>query len=249
MNIGLYQSASAMNALERWQDVVAQNITSGQVNGFRKRTVDFSTTAAGEINGDPQARIGGDTTFEALFPKVSTGINFSSGQTQPTRNDLDVALQGDGFFEVQNPDGTHAYTRNGAFEMRSDRTLVTASGAEVLNSAGAPITLLPNGQPLVINTDGSMTQGDTSLGKLAVQGFANPAALVPTAGGFFIPGAGANPQPVQNPYVMQGYLEGSNVNPLREMVDLVVISRAYEANQKIVTTIDDQMQKTLEALG
>ncbi len=249
MNIGLYQSASALSALERWQDAVSQNITSSQTNGYRKRVVNFSTTTAGEIETDPQGRIGGDTTFETLFPKVNSGINYATGQTQPTHNEFDVAIQGEGFFEVQMPDGSRAYTRNGEFRMRNDRTITTASGAEVLTEAGAPMTLLPNGKPLVINADGSVFQGDVSLGKLSVQRFANTAQLVPAAGGFFIPTGGAQPEPVQNPDLMQGYVESSNVTPLREMVDLVLISRAYEANQKIITTIDQQMQKTLDALG
>lgn len=249
MNIGLYQSASALSALERWQDAVAQNITSSQTNGYRKRTVNFSTVSAGEIQTDPQGRIGEDTTFETLFPKVNSGINFATGQTQPTRRDLDVAIQGEGFLEVQMPDGSRAYTRNGEFRMRNDRTIVTSSGAELLTDAGAPVTLLPNGQPLVINRDGSMFQGDVGLGRISVQKFANPAQLIPTAGGYFLPSAGATPEPVDQPELLQGYLESSNVTPLREMVDLVLISRAYEANQKIISTIDQQMQKTLEALG
>lgn len=249
MNIGLYQSASALSALERWQDAVSQNITSGETNGYRKRTVNFSTTSAGEIQTDPSQRAGGDTSFETLFPKVNTGVNYSSGQTQPTRRDLDVAIQGEGFFEVQMPDGSRAYTRNGEFRLRTDRTLTTTSGAEVLTDGGAPITLVANGQPLVVNRDGSLFQGDVSLGRLSVQKFANQAQLVPVSGGFFIPSGGAVPEPAQNPELLQGYIEGSNVTPLREMVDLVLISRAYEANQKIITTIDAQMEKTLEALG
>jgi flagellar basal-body rod protein FlgF len=249
MNIGLYQSASALSALERWQDAVAQNITSSQTVGYRKRTVDFSTVTAGEINTDPSGKANSDTTFETLFPKVTTGINFSTGQTEPTRRDLDVAIQGEGFFEVQMPDGTRAYTRDGEFKMRSDRVLVSASGAEVLSDAGQPISLLPTGKPLVINPDGSLVQGDVALGRLSVQRFANPALLTATAGGLFLPNSGAQPEPVAHPELTQGYLESSNVTPLREMVDLVLISRAYEANQKIVTSLDEQMQKTLDALG
>lgn len=249
MNIGLYQSASALSALERWQDAVAQNITSSETNGYRKRTVNFTTTTAGQIQTDPRGRASADTTFETLFPKVNTGINYSTGQTQPTRRDFDIAIQGDGFFEIQMPDGSRAYTRSGEFRMRSDRTLVTAGGGEVLTDAGAPISMIANGQPLVVNHDGSLFQGDVALGKLSVQRFANVNQLIPTAGGYFIPAGNMAPEPVQNPELLQGYLESSNVTPLREMVDLVLISRAYEANQKIITTIDEQMNKTLEALG
>jgi flagellar basal-body rod protein FlgF len=247
MNIGLYQSASALSALERWQDVVAQNITSSQTTGYRKRTVEFSAQMAGELQTDPKGR---DTAaMSTIFPKVTTGINFTTGETQPTRRDLDVAIQGDGFFEVQMPDGAKAYTRSGEFRLRSDRTLTTTGGQEVLSNGGAPIVLLPTGEPMTVNRDGTVFQGSTSLGKLAVQNFKDPSKLIPVAGGYFLAPGGVEPTAVDNPELMQGYLEGSNVAPLREMVDMVLISRAYEANQKIISSFDQTMEKTLDALG
>jgi flagellar basal body rod protein FlgG len=250
MNIGLYQSASALSALERWQDSVSQNITSSQNTGYRKRTINFSTQSAGEIQTDSRARLGHDAGTPMLFPKVNTGVNFVTGETQPTRRELDVAIQGDGFFEIQMGDGgAHAYTRSGEFRMRPDRTLVTSGGQEVLNESGSPITLLSGGGAVTINRDGTIFQGETSLGKLSVQKFANTEALIPIAGGAFVPAPGMQPEKVDAPELLQGYLEGSNVTPLREMVDLVLISRAYEANQKIINTVDQQMQKTLDALG
>lgn len=249
MNIGLYQSASALSALERWQDSVAQNITSSQTSGFRKRTINFSTESAGEIHADPRAGSRSEGSMPLLFPKVNHGINFITGETQPTRRELDVAIQGEGFFEVQLEGGTRAYTRSGEFRMRADRTLVTGSGHEVLSNNGAPITLVAGAGPLTINRDGSIFQGETSLGTLSVQNFPDPAQLIPIKGGYFVAGPGVEPVAVDEPELMQGYLEGSNVTPLREMVDLVLISRAYEANQKMITTVDQQMQKTLEALG
>lgn len=248
MNIGMYQSAASLSALERWQDSVAQNITSSQVTGYRKRTINFSAENAGELQTDPRKAIGHDGV-PTIFPKVNSGINFVSGETQPTRRELDVAIQGDGFFEVQRTDGTTAYTRSGEFRLSSDRTLVTASGDNVMTTSGTPITALPNGGPLVINQDGSVFQGETSLGKLSLQKFSDNSALVPVAGGYFVASAGAKPTPVENPELLQGYLEGSNITPLREMVDLVLISRAYEANQKMITTLDQQMGKALDALG
>ena len=248
MNIGLYQSASALSALERWQDSVSQNIASSQTTGYRKHTVNFSTESAGELNPDTGARFGAEGAA-TLFPKVNTGINFVTGETQPTRRELDIAIQGAGFFEVQMPDGTRAYTRNGEFHQRSDRTLVTSAGFEVLSDGGAPITLLPNGAPLAINRDGTMFQGDTALGRISVQKFADNSKLTPIAGGFFVPSAGMPPEVMDEPELLQGYLEGSNVMPMREMVDLICISRAYEANQKIISTVDRQLQKALEALG
>jgi len=250
MNVGLYQSASALSALERWQDAVSQNITSSQTTGYRKRTVNFSTQTAGELQANPHARIGGEGSVPMLFPKINTGINFMNGETQPTRRELDVSLQGEGFFEIQRPDGSSVYTRSGEFRMRADRTLVTSTGDEVMSEGGAPITLLPNGGPVVFNQDGTVFQGATALGKLAIRKFADNSQLIPVAGGFFAraPGAPA-PESVDKPELLPGYLESSNVTSLREMVDLVLISRAYEANEKIISTVDQQMQKTLDALG
>ena len=249
MNIGLYQSASALSALERWQDSVSQNITSSQTSGFRKRTINFSTETAGELHTDPRTKIGQDPAMAMSFPKVNHGINFVAGETQPTRREFDVAIQGKGFFEFQREDGTKVYSRGGAFQIRADRTLVTSSGEQVLSDSGSPITLVAGGGALTINRDGSMFQGENSLGKLSVKDFKNTAGLMPVSGGYFSPSAGMPPESVDQPELLQGYLEGSNVTALREMVDLVLISRAYEANQKIIKTVDDQMGKTLEVLG
>ena len=248
MNIGLYQSASALSALERWQENVSQNITSSQTSGYRKRTMNFSTQTGGELHFEKRSRVGGESAMPLTFPKVNMGISFSPGETQPTKRELDVAIQGEGFFEIKNQDGTLAYTRSGQFQLRADRTIVTGSGAEVMSEGGAPITAISGPGAITINRDGTIVQGDSSLGKLAVRKFPNNAALSPLAGGLFAAN-GTAPQSVEAPELMQGYVEGSNVNALREMVDLVVISRAYEANQRIIKAVDDQMQKTLDAIG
>ena len=250
MNIGLYQSASSMSALERWQDTVAQNITSAQTAGYRKRTVQFSSEVAGKWNLNPYAKASGPENEQvALFTRVNGGINFLTGETQPTRRELDVAIQGEGFFELKGPDDQTFYTRNGEFRVTPERKLVGAGGLEVLTTGGDAITLLPGGGPVTINQDGSVFQGSVSLGKLAVTRFENNNLLTPTAGGMFLAAPNLKKETVDEPELMQGYLEQSNVQPLREMVDLVLISRAYEANQKIITTADQQMEKTLQALG
>jgi flagellar basal body rod protein FlgG len=249
MNIGLYQSASALSALERWQDSVSQNITSSQNSGYRKRTVNFSAVAAGELQADPKGRIGQGSSMGMLFPKVEGGINFAPGETQPTRRELDASIQGEGFFEIQRPDGSKVYTRSGEFRMRPDRTLVTSGGDEVMSAAGSPIILLPGGGNVAFNQDGTIVQGANALGKFSIQKFPDNSRLIPIAGGFFTAPPEMKPERVDAPELLQGYLEGSNVAPLREMVDLVLISRAYEANQKVITTIDDQMNKTLQAIG
>jgi flagellar basal-body rod protein FlgF len=249
MNIGLYQSAASLSALERWQDAVAQNITSGQVAGYRKRTVEFSGQMGGQWQLDPSGKGGSDTTVSAIFPKATTQINFLGGDTSPTGRDMDMAIQGEGFFTIQAPDGSLAYTRSGAFSVRADRTVTAAGGAEVLSDSGSPIVLSPTGGTVTVSPEGKISQNGVPLGRFGVQKFANQADLVPVGGGMFVPTNGATPEPMEKPEVLQGYLENSNVTPMREMVDLVLISRSYEANQKVITAADQQMQKTLDALG
>ena len=250
MSIGLYQSAASLSALERWQAVVAQNITSSQVTGYRKRTIDFSSEMEGELQTDPRHAVGRGDGNATIFPKVNTGISFTNGETMPTHRSLDVAIQGDGFFEVERPDGSRAYTRSGEFHLDATRVVRSTAGDAVLTTDGTPLTLLPDeGAELVINQDGTVLQGDAPIGRISVQKFADNSQLIPVSGGLFVPSAGT-PDPVPaTPELLQGYLEGSNITPLREMVDLVLISRAYEANQRIVTTLDQQMGKTLDALG
>jgi flagellar basal-body rod protein FlgF len=251
MNIGMYQSAASMTALERWQDVVAQNITSGQVTGYKKKTVEVSTESAGGWQLDPNAKAG-DVGVPAQFPIATTGVSYTSGETQPTGRDLDVAISGEGFLEFQAPDGTHVYGRSGELSIRPDHTLVNAANEPVLSDGGSPIMLQPDGK-VTVNADGSIVQttasGSTTVGRFAVQQFGNQSALQPAANGMFTAGPGAQPSAMANPQLMQGYLESSNVQPMREMVNLVQISRAYEANQHVITSADSNMQKSLDELG
>ncbi len=245
MNIGIYQSAASLSALEQWQDAVAQNITSSQVPGYRKRVVDFGEQASGSWT--VATGTSSESTVTPIFPTATNGINYQGGDTEHTGRPLDVAIQGDGFFEIQTPDGK-AYSRNGSFSIASNHTLVTGSGDPVMSSSGGRITLLPNGADITINPDGTIVQGDAAVGKLGVKAFTNQQDLRPVENGYFVSASGEAPKAVSAD-LLQGYREASNVNPMREMVDLVMISRSYEANQKVITSADQQGQKALDALG
>jgi flagellar basal body rod protein FlgG len=249
VNIGLYQNAASLNALERWQDAVSQNITSSQITGFKRRTVQISGVGSGEILYDSTMRPDRGDGVPAISPQTRYGISFVTGENQPTGRDLDFAVSGEGFFGFKTPDGQTAYTRAGQFQIRADRTLVTTQGMEVLSESGNPIQLQAQGGNPVVNADGTVRQGDAVLGRIGVFKAGNPSQLTALSAGVFSAGPGANMKPVEAPQIQQGYLEASNIAPLREMVDLVNISRAYEANQKLIQTRDDAMQKTLDALS
>jgi flagellar basal-body rod protein FlgF len=249
MSIGIYQNAASLSALERWQDAVAQNITSAQVTGFKRRVVQMDGRQAGEILVDPKSRLDRGEGRPAIFPEVRYGVAFTNGEAQPTRRELDFALVGDGFFTVRMPDGSTGYTRAGQLQIRSDRTLINSAGLELLNSTGEPLQLAPQGGALASDMTGELRQGEVVVGRIGVVRFADPSVLVPTAGGIFLARGGTEPEAVDRPTVLQGHLEAANVKPLNEMVDLVNIARAYEANQKLIQSRDHLLQRVLDAVG
>jgi len=175
-------------------------------------------------------------------------MDFSKGEMVQTRRELDLAIAGDGFLSVRLPDGREGYTRGGSLSLRSDRTLVTSDGFPVLGAGRAPVTIPPGGS-VTINSSGEIGVAGQVIETLPVSRFANVGNLEPLGGGVFVPAAGEAPIAVAEGNVMQGYVEGSNVSPMREMIDLVMIARAYEANQKMISTRDQMMQRTLDTLG
>ena len=249
MNIGLYQNAASLTALERLQDAVSQNIGASQVPGYRGRTVNFSAQDNGQYNIGSDGAGGADTEQPASFPTATSSISFKAGQTQPTGQPLDLAIQGTGFFQVQMPDGTTGYTRNGSFSVRIDGTLVNSSSYPVLSANGTPIVISQDAGPVAVTQDGVVSQGDTQIAHLGITSFSNSSGLVPLSGGLLMATAAAGASPSVHPGVLQGYIESSNVSPLFEMVNLVQVSRAYEANQHVITNADQQTQKTIDALG
>lgn len=249
MNVGIYQSAASLAALERWQSIVTQNISSGGQTAYKRRVASFDAADAGEVLTDRGTNVDSGQGAPAVFPTANASISFTPGQIQTTGRNLDVAIQGPGFFELKLSDGSKVYTRDGSFLMNAKGVIVGAGGAEVLTDRGDPITLQPGKGKLVIDEHGRLFQGGKALGQLAVVNFPDPSNLIPLSANVFAGPPGVDPQQVGKPQVAQGNLEDSNTSPLREMVDLVTISRAYEANQKVITNRDDVMNKTLDAFG
>ncbi len=233
MDIGAYQGASALNAYEKWQDVISQNIAYGTVPGYKKMDVSF----------------GGILSGTGTMPSVSTQTNFTPGQMQRTDNKLDFAIQGDGFFQIKAGNGQLAYTRNGQFHLDPNRRLVTGQGATVMGEGG-PITLQQGGGAPSVNPDGTITQAGEPVGKLSVYSFKDTQKLQRTADGAFAPAdPGMQPQKVAQPQLLNGYVESSNVSPLGEMVNLINVSRAFEAGQKVISSSDEEGGKAIETLG
>lgn len=247
MNIGLYQGASSLAALERWQEMISQNIAASSAHGFKKSEMTFEAVLGGMTRTGGEGRFGKE--IGGSQPQQVTQLNTSSGELNSTGNELDFAIQGPGFFQIQKPDGKMGYTRDGQFRLTPERTIVNSHGHTVVGDGG-PITLKAGGGRISITPEGTIVQGEIQIGKIAVYDFSNPSKLQRVGDGLLAPpDSSVTATPVEKPSVITGALENSNVSPLREMVSLVTISRAYEANQRSILANDESTGKAIQALG
>ena len=177
--------------------------------------------------------------------------NFSQGAITGTGNNLDIAIKGQGFFQIQLPDGTTGYTRDGAFQLDANGQLVTAGG----NAVQPGITIPANARTVTIGKDGTVSvtvPGQTApvaAGQIQLAAFINPGGLEPLGGNLFAetaasgtPSAGA-PGSSGLGSLRQGYVEGSNVNVVEELVTMIATQRAYELNSKAIQTSDQMLQR------
>ena len=247
MNIGLYQGAASLSALERMQEIVAQNISAAAAPGFRKTEVSFQSVLGGAMHAGGDGRSAKDAP--GVMPTPVTRISMQPGELRSTGNEFDFAIQGAGFFQIQRPNGETGYTRDGEFHVSPERTLVNKTGFPVL-SDGGPLSFKPGGGRVTVNAEGNILQGETLIGKIAVTDFGDPAKLVRIGEGLLAPATGdARPTAVERPSVLSGTLESGNVTPLHEMVNLIQLSRAYEASQRVVLAHDESMDRAIQALG
>jgi flagellar basal body rod protein FlgG len=243
MDVSLYSAAAAMNATERWQDMVADNLSTSSVPGARQQEIDFSAVQAGASAG------AAGTNFVIPFAGAST--NFSQGELKSTKGNLDVALEGPGFFTVQMPDGSKAYTRNGEFKLNNQGQITTNQGYPVVGSGG-PITINPSStEPVTISSDGQVSQGADAKGQMSITEFGSLKALTNGGGGYF---RADNPQQAQpkaaaTTSVRQGFVEESNTSPTLAMASLLTSMRLFESNQKVMQMQSDRMTRTINDLS
>ncbi len=249
----LYSSAAGMQSQQLNLDVIANNLANVNTTGYKKSKIEFqdllyqTTRSAGaEAGAGNQVPTGIQIGHGSRA--VSTSKIFTNGELTPTGERLDLAIQGDGFFEVQLPDGSRAYTRDGAFKTGSDGRVLTSDGVP-LQSGFQPI---PVGTTNIsISSGGEVsTTGANGPQSFRVQlvRFANPAGLESMGRNLFreTPASGAaelgNPGESGFGQLAQGYLEMSNVEVAQEMVNMIIAQRAYEVNAKAVQASDEMMQ-------
>ena len=235
MNSGMYAALSGNLSALRRLEVISNNLANASTPGFKGDQIAFESVLANVKN----------PTQDPVFSNERFWTDFSAGPLQKTDNVLDLALNGEGFFVVNTPQG-QAYTRQGNFHRGAGGRLVTADGYEVQGKNGA-ISL--TGGRIDIGAGGVVTVDGVAAGTLAQVDFPKPYQLRKAGAGLFVP---ADPQTATTPSsaeVKQGYLESSNVKVIVEMARMIETSRYFESCAKAVKSYDDLTAKAANELG
>lgn len=231
-----------MNATERWQDLIAENLSMAGVPGAHARAMSFNAVAAG------QAKI---ANHNVVLPQTGVHTDFTQGELRGTGNPMDCALQGKGFFTVELPDGAgKGYTRDGEFSFNNTGVLVNKQGMVVVSESG-PIRVDPTNKAAVnISQEGVISQGNEIKGKLALAEFAKPQNLVAMGGGVFRnDDPNVLPVPATDTQVRSGFAENSNVSPTLAMATMITAMRMFESNQKAMQMGSERMSKSITELS
>lgn len=238
MSSGVYVALSAQMAAEKRLATIANNVANMNTPGFRAEEVHFSALMAQST--------GQDVSY------VSEGQNYTSlksGPATPTGNPLDVAVEGNGWFAVRTPGGT-GYTRDGRLHMTAEGELRTVNNLAILDSGGSPVMIDPNGGDVRIGADGSLTQKGKAMGRIGLFMLPAGAALSRHDGSTVMSDKpGQLVQTFTQDTIRQGFVEGSNVDPIMEMTRLIMLQRAFEQAASAVSQTEDATSSTIRQLG
>ena len=252
----LWISKTGMQAQQTQLDVISNNMANVSTNGFKRASAVFEDLMYQNLR-----QVGAADTEQNNLPTglqiglgvrtVATSRQFSQGSLQQSGNQLDIAVNGQGFLQVALPDGTTGYTRDGSLQVDSQGRLVTSSGLAIAGD----ITVPAEAQSVTVGSDGVVTAklpGNATpqqLGNIELASFINPAGLEPKGQNLYTetvasgnPVTGA-PGSAGLGTLMQGYVETSNVNVVQELVTMIQTQRAYEMNSKAIQTSDQMLQK------
>lgn len=229
---------SGESASQRAMDVVANNIANMNTTGFKRESVAFDAH---------MSRANGSNNGISFATERGAYRDFSNGPIEKTGNPLDVAIKGDGFFEVQMPDGSTRYTRSGALTLNNQGQIVTMEGNPVLGDGAQAITVPNTVSEINISADGHIsakidpTSKDLAqLGKIGLIKFAHPQLLQATGGNLYT--TNETGEAVTDSMIVQGALEHSNVEPIVEMTKMIEVSRTYERTSNLIG--DDNTRNT-----
>ena len=238
MQSGLYVSLSGQVALERRLETIANNVANMNTIGYRGDGVSF--TAELLKAGDQQV----------AFASTGNGyISRAAGPLTKTDNQLDLAVQGDGWFAIRTPAGT-TYTRDGRMELTENGGLQTLNGYPVLDAGGAPIQLDSSAGPPTVSADGMITQDGKQIAAVGLFSLPDDANLTRTVNSGVISDKPATPvlDFTQNG-IIQGSIEGSNINPITEMSKLIEVTRAFDSINSAMTQSESSLQDAIKTLG
>lgn len=250
----LNTAATGMVSQQMNLDVIANNLANVNTTAYKGQRAEFQDLMYQTFRASG-AGTGGEGTIPAPT-QIGLGSRFSasatsmkSGSMEPTGNPTHLAIEGNGFFQVQLPDGTIAYTRDGSFKLDANQQMVTSDGYRLVPEISVPagatnLTISPTG------IVGAVLPGNnevTELGQINLVSFTNPAGLTRRGQNLYMASGGSGePQEVQpgqegTGTILQGFLEGSNVQIVEEMVRMITAQRAYEINSKAIQTSDDML--------
>ena len=248
----LYTAASGMSAQQLNLDTIANNLANSSTTGFRQLRLEFQDMLYQNLITPGAAQ--SQTTVSAGLQvglgtrSAATEVIMTQGELNQTNNPLDMAIEGNGFFEVQRPDGTTAYTRAGQFYLNNQGTIVTTDGDPLLPTITVPAnaTSITVTQYGVVNATLPGQTNPTQLGQIQLATFANPGGLQSIGSNLLQQTLSSGDPVLGNPggteglgTLQQGYLENSNVDVVTEFVQMVLAQRAYESNSKVVKAADD----------
>ena len=245
MSGGMYLAAAGALVQQLRLETLANNVANINTSGYKGEKTIFRV-AEEEPSPNSQPLVGLTQPLSPYAPPFSTVIDFSQGAIHQTGNPLDVAINGEGFFSIQTPDGVQ-YTRQGSFTLNEQGVLVTQDGYPVLGDGGE-ITL-EEGRIEIDEEGGIYLDGD-EFGRLRVTAFDNKAGLRKAGNSrFVLTDPGIVGQTPEGTTLRQGYTEGANVNPVQAMTEMIETSRAFEAYQKVIQSADEATAKSINDVG
>jgi len=248
----LYTAASGMSAQQLNLDTIANNLANSSTTGFRQLRLEFQDMLYQNLITPGAAQ--SQTTVSAGLQvglgtrSAATEVIMTQGQNNETDNQLDIAIEGSGFFQIQRPDGTIAYTRAGQFYQNNQGTIVTTAGDPLVPTITIPTnsTSINITQYGVVNAKLPGQTNPTQLGQIQLATFPNPGGLESMGGNLLQQTLSSGDPVLGNPggteglgTLQQGYLENSNVDVVTEFVQMVLAQRAYESNSKVIKAADD----------
>jgi flagellar basal-body rod protein FlgG len=252
----LWIAKTGMDAQQTQLDVISNNLANVGTNGYKRQVAQFEDLLYQNLrqsgaNSSQQTQLPTGLQLGTGVQLVATPRVFTQGNLQQTGSQFDMAINGNGFFQVQMPDGTTAYTRDGTFHMDSAGQLVNSSGFALTPA----VTIPPTAQSVTIGADGTVSvtlPGQATaqnVGTIQLAGFVNPAGLESKGQNLFSETAASGTPSANTPgsnglgTLQQGYVETSNVNVVQELVSMIQTQRAYELNSKAISTSDQMLQR------